>query len=123
DSNTLLLWKLAPRELEKKGPPLELSAKELAEQWNELNSTDYTKADNAWRRLHAAGAKAIPFLRQQIRAIAVPPADMKAIEKLLADLDSREFVVRENASKGLAATGDLAVLPLQRLLEKTNSAE
>jgi len=123
DGKVLFLWTTAARELSHKGPPLTLSAKELTTLWTDLANPDYEKADNAWRRLGAAGDNAIPMLREQIRAIAVPPVDMKRIEKLVAELDSAKFATRDQAIKELMAVGELAIVPLQRLMEKPPSAE
>src|SRR5262249_15165399 len=76
-----------------------------------------------WRKLGAGGDQAIPFLKEQIRPIAVPPLDLKQVEKLLAELDSERFVTRERATRELLRLGELAVVPLQRLLEKPSSVE
>jgi hypothetical protein len=88
-----------------------------------LANKDYDKSDAAWRKLAAAGDNAIPFLRERIRPIAVPPLDLKHVEKLLADLDSERFVTREKATRELMSLGELAVVPLQRFLEKPSSVE
>src|SRR5262249_47546810 len=118
-----LLGDVATRELTRQGPPLELSAKELAGLWTDLADKDYDKSDAAWRKLGAAGDHAIPFLKEQIRPIAVPPLDLKQVEKRLAELDSERFVTREKATWELMSLGELAIVPLQRLLEKPSSAE
>jgi Anaphase-promoting complex subunit 4 WD40 domain/WD domain, G-beta repeat len=123
DSKILFLWKAVARNLSHNGPPLELSAKELAALWTDLADADYEKADFAWRRLGAAGDNAIPVLRQQIRAVAMPPVDMKRIKKLVTALDSEKYTIRDQAGKDLLAIGELAIVPLQRLLEKPPSAE
>jgi hypothetical protein len=123
DDKVLQVWKVAARELTHKGTPLELSTTELAGLWTDLGSSDYEKADNAWRKLGAAGDNAIAYLRQVIRPIAVPAADIKYIENLVAELDSEKFATREKAAKDLLAAGELAMVPLQRLLEKPSSIE
>jgi Anaphase-promoting complex subunit 4 WD40 domain/WD domain, G-beta repeat len=123
DGKTLFLWTATARVFNRDGPLLDLPAAEIAALWTDLVNADYDKADNAWRRLGAAGDIAIPFLREQIRALAVPAAAMKKIEKLVADLNAEKFTIREQASKQLAATGDLAIVPLQRMLEKPPSEE
>jgi hypothetical protein len=123
DGKVVFLWSATARELSHKGPPLDLSAKELAALWNDLADSDFAKADNAWRKLGAAGDNAIPALREHIRAVAVPAVDMKRIEKLVAELDAEKFATRDQAIKDLVAVGELAIVPLQRLLEKPPSAE
>jgi RNA polymerase sigma factor (sigma-70 family) len=123
DDKLVDLAKAAAREITHKGPPLELSAKELAALWTDLGSPDNEKADGAWRKLGGAGDNAIPYLGQVIRPIAVPAGDIKQIEKLVAELDSDKFTTREKAAKELLAAGPLAIVPLQRLLEKPPSIE
>jgi RNA polymerase sigma factor (sigma-70 family) len=111
------------RELTHKDPALNLSARELAELWTELVNPEFAKADDAWRRLGAAGDSAVTFLRQQIRPIAVPDVDVKRVERLVAELDAAKFATREGATKELLALGELAIVPLQRLIDKPPSAE
>jgi RNA polymerase sigma factor (sigma-70 family) len=123
DDKVVDLRKVSAREITHKGPPLELSAKELAALWTDLAGSDNEKADGAWRKLGTAGDHAIPYLRQVIRPIAVPAADIKQIEQLVADLDSPKFATREKAAKELLAAGALAIVPLQRMLEKPPSIE
>ena len=48
---------------------------------------------------------------------------MKRVDKLVAELDSDNYGVREKATKELIATGELAIVPLQKLLEKEPSRE
>jgi hypothetical protein len=120
--NALLLWNVATREVTQQGPPRELSAKELATLWTDLADKDYDKSEAAWHQLAAAGDKAIAFLKEQIRPIAVPPLDFKQVEKLLAELDSNRFATREKATRELINLGELAIVPLQRLLEKKSSS-
>jgi RNA polymerase sigma factor (sigma-70 family) len=123
DGKVLFLWTTSARDLSRKGRPLELSAKELAALWTDLAHPDYEKADKAWLKLGAAGDNALPTLREKILAVAVPPVDMKKIEKLVADLDSEKFATRDQAINALMATGELAIVPLQRVLDKPPSAE
>ncbi|HKB42604.1 MAG TPA: hypothetical protein VKD72_39615 [Gemmataceae bacterium] len=123
NGNVLLLWNVATRELTQQGPPRKLSARELAGLWTDLADKDYDKSDAAWRKLAAAGDHAIPFLKEKIRPIAVLPLDRKRVEKLLAELDSERFATREKATRELMSLGELAIAPLERLLEKGSSAE
>ena len=123
DGKAVLLWNVGRRDLTHKGPPLDLSAKDLASLWADLGDADNAKSDAAWHKLAAAGDNAIAFLQKQIRSIPVPNVDMTAIEKLAAELDSEKFAVREHAQKELAAAGEMAIVPLQRLLESRPSNE
>jgi WD40 repeat protein len=119
----VFLAKTAARELPEQGTPVALSEKELAALWDDLASADGGKADAAWRKLGGAGDSTVPFLREKIRPIAVPAVDLTQIERWVADLDSPKYPVRERATRELQAAGELAVVPLQRLLEKNPSGE
>jgi RNA polymerase sigma factor (sigma-70 family) len=119
----IFLWKVTARLMTPSGAPLQLTEREFTSLWGELGSPDAGKGDVAWRKLAAAGDNSIPFLRQRIRTIAVPSAELKPIEKLVSELDSAQFTIREQAMKKLLATGELAIVPLQRHLEKGLSVE
>ena len=121
DGKALFLRKVTFRELDRKEPPLELSAKAMAELWTDLAHAE--KSDEAWRKLGRAGDNAVAFLRDRIRPVAVPEVDGKKMEKLVADLDSEKFAAREQAVKELVAAGELAIVFLQRFLEKGPSVE
>jgi RNA polymerase sigma factor (sigma-70 family) len=123
DGNVVFLWATAARQLAKIAAPLDLSAGEFADLWSDLANPDFNKADSAWRKLGAAGDNAITMFRERIRAVAVPPADMKRIEKLVTEMDAEKFAVRDKAIKELEAAGEVAIIPLQRVLEKPPSAE
>jgi hypothetical protein len=119
----VFLAKMAARELPARGTPVELSEKELAALWDDLASPDGGKADAAWRKFGEAGDNAVPFLRQKMRPIAVPAVNLTQIEEWVADLDSPKYPLRERATRELLAVGEMAVVPLQRLLEKNPSGE
>ena len=123
DGKTLLLWTVAARAFRRDGPPLVLSEKELAVFWADLALHDYEKVDNGWRMLGAARDNAIPFLREQILAMAVPTVDMKRIEELVADLNAEKFATREKATNDLLAAGEPTIIPLERMVEKPPSEE
>jgi RNA polymerase sigma factor (sigma-70 family) len=122
-SNIVYVWSTLPRLLGRTGRPRELAAEEFASLWTELGTNDPDKADAAWRTLGAAGDNAVPLLRERIRAVAVPAVDRKRIESLIGELDAEKFATREQASKELLAIGELAIVPLQRVLEKPPSEE
>jgi hypothetical protein len=123
DGKVVLLWNVTARHLAHKGAAIELSAKELEGLWTDLADADAAKANAAWQKLGAADDGAMDFLRQHIRSVAVPKVDVKQIEKWVADLDSDKFALREKASVELATAGEPAIAYLQRLLEKSPSAE
>jgi WD40 repeat protein len=119
----VFLAKTAARELSARGTPVDFSDMELAELWDDLANPDATKADAAWRKLGEAGDHTVPFLREKTRPIAVPRVDMSQIEKWVADLDSPKYPTRERATRELLGAGELAVVPIQKMLEKNPSGE
>jgi hypothetical protein len=71
--------------------------------------------------LLAAGGQAVPFLKARLRP--APALDLGGIDRLLADLDSDEFAVREQATRGLRQLGEGARPALRKALAGTASAE
>jgi WD40 repeat protein len=123
DGKAVMTWNVATRDLTHKGPPLKLTAKELAELWNGLSEKDYVKADAAWHQLAAAGDNAVPFLKEKIWPTAVPKVDMTKIAKWVADLDAGKFALREVATKELMSAGEMAIVPLENVLKNPPSEE
>jgi WD40 repeat protein len=119
----VLVWNVATRELDVKGPLLQLSNEELTALWLDLANADFTKADAAWRRLAACGDKGVPFLQERIKPISVPSFDTKRIDQLIKLLDHEKYAVRAMANKELLAQGELIITPLQKLLADAPSEE
>jgi hypothetical protein len=67
--------------------------------WADLAGVDGLKAYRAVAALAARPAEAVPFLKERIRPAAVP--DGRAVARLLKDLGSPAYVVREKAMKEL----------------------
>jgi hypothetical protein len=65
--------------------------------------------------------RAAGFLREKLAP--VPPPDRGRMAKLLADLDSDQFRVRESAAKELAGLGRLAVPALEAALRAQPTLE
>ena len=66
-------------------------------------------------------ADAVKFFAERIKPVET--LDPKRVERLLADLDSNEFAVREAASKALAGLDEQATPYLEETLKSTASAE
>jgi Anaphase-promoting complex subunit 4 WD40 domain len=118
-----LVWNVATRDLGTLGPPLPLSRTELEAVWADLCGTDYVKEDAAFRKLARCGEHALPFLKERLRAAAVPHVDARRIEKLLADLEGNRYAVRQKASAELLRYGEMAEVPLRKLLAGQPSPE
>jgi len=117
------VWNVATRELAKAADPVKLSDPELRSLWDDLANANFDKADAAWRKLATGGDPAVAFLKQQVRPIAVPPVDRAQVAKLIGELNSATYATRENATKELIKTGELVIVPLEKLLEKAPSPE
>ena len=114
--NKAALLNLALNGESQRAPSLALSGKELQALWNRLASPDYGEAEEAFQRLAATGHLGVLFLKQQLRTVAVPPVDHRRIDKLLAELDSPRFQVRDRASVELFKYGKLAEIGLRKML-------
>src|SRR5579883_1588110 len=113
---TALIWDLniLPRRLQ---PPL--TRGQLGQLWQELASPDAAVAYRAIGSL--AVQQAVPFLAKKLRP--VPPADSKQVARLVANLDSEQFAVRERASMDLERLGEAAEPALRQALAGDVSAE
>lgn len=92
-----------------------LSSAELPSLWADLAGGDAVKAYRAIGRLAAAPELTVPWLRERLRPVAA--ADPQHLARLLADLDSNRFAVREQAMAELEKLGELAEPALQKALE------
>jgi hypothetical protein len=95
--------------------PATVDEKQLAAWWADLRADDAAKAYAAvWRLTDAAPESVAPFLVKFLRPEAAP--DPARLEKLIADLDSDTFRVREKAAKELEDLGHAAAPALQKAL-------
>jgi hypothetical protein len=85
-----------------------------------LAAADATKGWAAVEQLASAGAKALPLLRQKLRAVKVDP---KWLAARLADLDSDKFAVREAAIQELEQVVEVVESVIRGVLEKPPSEE
>jgi RNA polymerase sigma factor (sigma-70 family) len=113
---TALVWDLVgPKAGDK-----DLSSQEFASLWKGLGEADAPKAYLAVRRL-ARSAAAVKFLGTQVQPVAVP--DEKRVAKLMADLDSDEFDIRNKATKELERLGDQVAEACRKALADRPSPE
>jgi hypothetical protein len=89
--------------------------------WKDLGSDDPGKAYPAVIALAAAPGQAVPLLRKNLHR--VPLADPDRTRKLLADLDSGDFAVREKASAELARLEESALPAMRDELARKPSPE
>jgi WD40 repeat protein len=74
--------------------------------WNDLADIDAAKGFQAMNALAAAPADTVTFFKARLKA--VPAVDPKVIEKLVDDLNSDKFAIRDKATKELEKLGDMA---------------
>jgi WD40 repeat protein len=118
---TAIVWDLADV-LSRRRPlrAAELTAEELDALWTDLGGSDGNKSWRAAGALVAAAKQAVPLLRKRLPAETV---DEKRLERLLTEVDSDLFAVRERATDELAELGRKAEAEVRKALKKTESAE
>src|SRR5262249_42148246 len=117
---TVLIWDAT--RIPKPAPPrpVDLQPAELEALWTDLGAGDAARADAALRKL-AAARQAVAFLGERLRPVT--EADVRRIPDRIADLDSDDFAVRENATTELERLGELAAPALRRAMEGNPPAE
>jgi WD40 repeat protein len=108
---TALLWNLTGPLDGQAGP---LSDADLNGLWSDLDSEDTARAYRAVQALTAAPGRTVPLLRKRSSTVSRP--DKQALERLLADLDSRRFAVRQKAERQLEELGAFAAPALRKVL-------
>jgi WD40 repeat protein len=117
---TILVWDLEPGTWPKITSAKELDRQQLDALWADF-AGDARKAHRAIHALAAAPAQAVPLLKDRLRPAA--PVDAKHLDKLLAELDSDRFAVREQVAKELTQLSERVEPALHRLLENKPSLE
>jgi RNA polymerase sigma factor (sigma-70 family) len=115
---TLLVWDVRGSREPRAGA---WSAEKRKQVWDDLLSADGGQSYRALMTLHASPGLAVEFLKEKVRPAV--SADPKHVEKLLGELDSEQFEVRQAALKGLEQLGELAEPSLRKALEGKPSAE
>jgi hypothetical protein len=109
--STLLVWDVGTREA---GPAIKLGAEGTAKAWADLAGADAPRAFRARWVLATAPEEALPLLKEHLHPAQA--ADRERLSRLLADLESEQFAVREKAQAGLEELGDLAEPALRQRL-------
>ncbi len=91
--------------------PAQLSQGQLKRRWADLAGADAAGAYVALRTLVLVPRQSLPLLGRSLRP--VPRADGARVVRLLADLDSEKFPVRERATEELARLGEAASAALR----------
>jgi WD40 repeat protein len=108
----ILLWDVTAPVKDGQVKPAVLSPDILASLWADL-AGDGVKADQAIWTLARASQQSGPFLKERLR---LTPVTAEQLTKLIAELDSNQFTVRQKAAKTLEVLGDAARLTLRKAL-------
>lgn len=96
-------------------------AADLEPLWNDLAGQDALKAHAAIEQLTAAADRAVAFLRQRLKPVPVTGAER--LDRLIADMDSSKFRVRQKAEDALRELGEQAMPALRKTLAGTPPLE
>ncbi|HEV3259357.1 MAG TPA: sigma-70 family RNA polymerase sigma factor [Gemmataceae bacterium] len=102
-------------------PPRVADSVSLESAWNDLATREAGASFKSEGRFLAAPADTVKLFAEKIRPVEA--LDPKRIQRLLADLDSEEFAVREAASKALLGLDQQAKPYLEETLKSAKSAE
>ena len=116
--STLLIWDVNPPAIPKNG---KITAEMVAQAWSDLAGSDGSRAFRARWALAAAPETALSLLQKRLQP--VQPAVSKRLRKLITDLNSERFIVRQQAQKELEAIGELAAPALKQALAEKSSLE
>jgi len=112
----VLSGRLLDLAVEDQPPPGAVGPRDLPRLWAALGGNG-SGLDTIYRAMWTLGAcpdQSVPFLRQQLRP--VPPVDEGQVKRLIADLDSDRFAVREQAANDLQAIGRVGAPALRQVL-------
>src|SRR5262249_46998990 len=118
--HSALVWDVSLKSgADASGQPL--TEKELNELWKEVGAHKAESAFRALAKLAANPQAAVALVRQEL-----PPAigiDDAALDRIVEELDSKQFEVRRKASEQLDRLGDAAVAGVRRRHAKAQSLE
>jgi WD40 repeat protein len=121
DNTTALVWELGPLRRAVDQSRKALAAESPEALWQDLAAADAARGQRAVAALAAQPGRAVPLLKARLRpAPAVEPARLR---RLLHDLDSEQFGVRDAAVRDLEEVVDQAGPALHEALHNNPSAE
>ena len=109
--STILLWDLTGQPADAKSKPAALGAEDLHVLWADLAGHP-AKADRAIWSLALAPRQSVAYLQDQFR---IAPVTATQIAKLVAELDSEQYAVRQQAAKTLEELGAAAEAMLRKI--------
>ena len=120
-SGTVLLWDVDKFTAKAARPKKDLQPPELESLWTALASDRVDKGLGAVWELVAGQDRSVAYLHE--RLAPAEPIPSGPFDKLIADLDSPTFTVRESAFKELQKQGTEAESTIRNTLEKKPSAD
>jgi WD40 repeat protein len=118
---TLMLWDWAHIRRQARAPKATAPPAGREALWADLSADDAPRAYRAIQALSDTPAATVALLKPRLRP--VPPVDPARLQKLLADLDNKQYGVRQQAEKELAKLGDLAAKAIKDRLAASPSLE
>jgi hypothetical protein len=115
---TIVIWDVTGRICPDNPDLASLDAKVEARLWADLADGDAAKAYQAMQVL-LGSEQTVNFLRKQMHPAAA--ADQERLNRLVAELDSDDFAVREKATKELVALGDRTESLLREAIPKASA--
>jgi RNA polymerase sigma factor (sigma-70 family) len=113
EDTTVLIWDVTGRPMTRHF--VAPSPERLPSLWDDLASKDAAKAFDAIGLLTATPEQAVPLLKAKLKPATVR-ADSKQIGRLIGDLDSERFEVRQKAMEELGQLGEHAEPALRAAL-------
>jgi hypothetical protein len=110
---TVLAWDIRP--------PRVAASVTLEKAWNDLGAKEAAESFKSEGRFLAAPADAVKFFAEKVKPVEA--LDPKRIQRLLADLGSDMFAVREAASKALDGLDQQANPFLEKAMKSAQSLE
>jgi len=114
EDGTALVWDLSDRMIVGRPQAVSICGRSLLTLWFDLAGEDAARAHQAMIRLVGAPKRALSFLQGNLRPIAAAPPER--LGRLLADLDSPRFAVRQQATQELEKLEELAEPVLRQTL-------
>jgi hypothetical protein len=108
EDHTALIWDLTAGSAKN-----QLTPKECDALWSALSGTDAAKAYRAIWQFAADPERAIPCLQARLRP--VPPVERERLARLITELDSERYAVRQQATRDLEAIGEQAIPALRQI--------
>ncbi len=118
---TAFIWDLTGRlaGADKWGKPL--TEDELKKHWTVLASEDAAASYRAMQALAYDPSRSLPYLRQRLHPVAI--VEEERLARLIADLDSDRFEVRDKATVELEKIGEAALHAMQKALDSQPTLE